>query len=114
MFAVYADRPEADDRPRGRRHHPARRAAAGILQARLPLQIPVGTLSGAQSVRVNVWDPSSASISRRRWRRHAVRRRSRRSPGPVRRSRVPPRPGIYIYRVTIDESAESRTFLIEE
>ena len=71
MFAVYADRPEADDRPRGRRHHPARRAAAGILQARLPLQIPVGTLSGAQSVRVNVWDP--------------VRRASRDAAGETRR-----------------------------
>ena len=83
-------------------------------RTRLPLQIPVGTLSGAQSVRVDVWD---------RFGEHLATPLEETTPSDGARevtwageteSGATAGPGIYIYRVTIDESAESGTVLIEE
>lgn len=84
-------------------------------KARLPLRIPVGTLSGAQSVRVDVWD---------RFGEHLATPLEETAPddGPWEiswsgetDSGATAGPGIYIYRVTIDDdSAESGTVLIEK
>lgn len=83
-------------------------------RARLPLQIPVGTLSGAQSVRVDVWD---------RFGEHLATPLEETAPSGGARevtwageteSGATAGPGIYIYRVTIGDSAESGTVLIEE
>jgi photosystem II stability/assembly factor-like uncharacterized protein len=83
-------------------------------RTRLPLQIPVGTLSGAQSVRVDVWD---------RFGEHLATPLEETAPSDGARevtwageteSGATAGPGMYIYRVTIDDSAESGTVLIEE
>jgi len=83
-------------------------------RARLPLQIPVGTLSATRSVRVDVWD---------RFGRHLATPLEEADPDDGVRevswsgetdSGATAGPGIYMYRVTIDDSAESGTVRIEE
>jgi FlgD Ig-like domain len=82
-------------------------------RARFPIQIPVSSAPGAETVRVDVWDrfgehlatpleetalPAGAhEVS---W---SGETESGRAAGP----------GLYIYRVTIGDTAESRTVLVE-
>lgn len=83
-------------------------------RARLPIQIPLSPQTGAQSVRIDIWD---------RFGEHLATPLEETAPHPGARevswsgeteSGATAGPGIYIYRVTIDDSAESRTVLIEE
>lgn len=83
-------------------------------RARLPLRIPLGALSGVQSVRVDVWD---------RFGKHLATPLEETSPADGERevswsgeteSGATAGPGTYIYRVTIDDSAESGTVRIED
>jgi len=83
-------------------------------RSRLPIQIPVTAEPGAQSVRVDIWD---------RFGEHLATPLEETAPAAGARevswsgeteSGGQAAPGIYMYRVTIDDSAESRTVLIEE
>jgi len=87
---------------------------AGYARTRLPVRIPVDPAPGAQAVRVDVWD---------RFGEHLATPLDERAPGAGERevrwsgeteSGVTAGPGIYIYRVTIDDAAESSAVLVEE
>lgn len=91
-----------------------REAADPYSRTSFPVRIPVDVPSGAQHVRVDVWD---------RFGDHLATPLDDRAPAAGAReaswsgeteSGPAAGPGVYIYRVTIDDSAESGTVLAEE
>lgn len=85
----------------------------GYVRVSLPLQIPVTVPEGADSLRVDVWD---------RFGRHLATPMQEPRPAAGVREVVwsgettaggRAEPGVYIYRVTIDETAESSTLLVQ-
>jgi hypothetical protein len=87
---------------------------ARYARTRLPVRIPVIVAPDVQAVRVDVWD---------RFGEHLATPLDERAPAAGERevrwsgeteSGATAGPGIYIYRVTIDDSAESRAVLVEE
>jgi photosystem II stability/assembly factor-like uncharacterized protein len=107
----YSDAPlgEAEQRSAA-----ARKAADPYTRTPFPVRIPVEVPPGAQHVRVDVWD---------RFGDHLVAPLDESGPAAgtleaswtgETESGPAAKPGIYIYRVTIDDSAESGTVLVEK
>lgn len=81
-----------------------------IISSRLPVQIPVNSQYDAESVRVDIWDRFGdhvATLLDESATREIIWSGETESGKKV-------KGGLYIYRVTIDDSVESRSLLIEE